>query len=55
MHGAAPLTDMHAEALHMEGRSPVEVSLLRENLENNVLLATSTPQEKHGSQILDRL
>lgn len=53
--GAAPLTDMQAEALHIEGRSPVEVSLLRENLKNNVSLATSTPQDRHGSQILDQL
>ncbi|RRH76298.1 DUF6538 domain-containing protein [Falsigemmobacter faecalis] len=53
--GAAPLTDMQAEALHIEGRSQVEVTLLRENIENNVALATSTPQDRHGSQILDQL
>ncbi|MFC0281440.1 DUF6538 domain-containing protein, partial [Falsigemmobacter intermedius] len=53
--GAAPLTDMQAQALHIEGRSPVEVSMLRENLENNVSLATSTPKDRHGSQILDQL
>jgi|GEM_PF-2864475 len=49
--GAAPLTKVQAEALHIEGCSAVEVSLLRENLENNVSLATSTPQDKNGGQI----